>query len=59
VAVLRQQEMHRRAMTLLVAGGSICSWMRRGGRARARGKARAGYVGSRDAMQRLGLHENL
>jgi hypothetical protein len=28
VAVLRQ-EMHRRAMTLLVAGGSTCSWMRR------------------------------
>jgi hypothetical protein len=30
-----------------------------GGRAGARGKARAGYVGSGDAMQRVGLRENL
>jgi hypothetical protein len=30
-----------------------------GGRAGARGKARAGYMGSRDVMQRVGLRENL
>jgi hypothetical protein len=29
------------------------------GRVGARGNSRAGYVGSRDAMQRLGLRENL
>jgi hypothetical protein len=29
------------------------------GRAGARGKSRAGYVGRRDAMQRLGLRKNL
>jgi hypothetical protein len=33
-----------------------CEGRRRAG---ARGKSRAGYVGSRDAMRRLGLHENL
>jgi hypothetical protein len=33
-----------------------CEGRRRAG---ARGKSRAGYVGSRDAMRRLGLRENL
>jgi hypothetical protein len=47
---------HRQGTTTAVASVHGCEGR---GRAGARGKSRAGYMGSRDAMQRLGLRKNL
>jgi hypothetical protein len=53
-----QQQAHEQQESGATATASVhgCEG---GGRAGARGKSRADYVGSRDAMQRLGLRENL
>jgi hypothetical protein len=50
------QEGHRQGTATAAVSVRGCEGR---GRAGARGKSRAGYVGSRDAMQRLGLRENL